>query len=265
MSIRVASFCFLSAFVIASTTSRAQLVEYEFTGSRVAGDADFGDTIAGVVRLDFGAEPNGMQDVPFGRNAYWTSVNGAFAIDAVTSGGLVAGTALGGTTYLNVFDYPLYVPPYSSGIIHIDSVVDGDQIGVSLFSSQYGEAGDGVPEVSDWTPLDDDTTEIKIYFNDAATGFSGFSVYRLDSFDQVRDTIVIDGRDTGVEDFEYQGELLSDRIEAHTDAAKSHGQFVSQVNKLTRDLVKQGLLTDEERDAIMLVASESSIGLRLKR
>lgn len=256
--------CLVSASAFACTsTVEAQLVQYKFTGTRVGGNADFGGAIFGVVTLDLAASPYVTQPSSgggCGQYAVWRSVDGNFTYDAMTSNGQTGGTSLGGNTYFEAIDDPCR--PILYGNLHCNAVVAGHEIGMYFITQDPDDSGNGIAEVSDWTPLDDAMTYIRIYDQDLTTLDFQYSNYELDTFELVRDTIVIDGRDTGVEDFEYDGELVSERIEAYADGAKSHGQFVSQVNKLTRELAKAGLLSPEERDAIQDAASDSSIGKR---
>ncbi len=72
-------------------------------------------------------------------------------------------------------------------------------------------------------------------------------------------TIIIDGIDTGINDFQYQGKLVSQHL-ADCAAAKNHGDYVSRVAKLTNALKKAGLLTGNQKGIIMDAAAKSSYG-----
>ena len=72
--------------------------------------------------------------------------------------------------------------------------------------------------------------------------------------------IVIDGVDTEIADFDYNGTLVSELIQDAADNAKNHAKFVSEIAKLTKSLNKAGLLTKEERQLILNIAAQSSIG-----
>ena len=65
-------------------------------------------------------------------------------------------------------------------------------------------------------------------------------------------TVVIDGRDTGVTNQPLgNGCTMSDEIAKAAAAARNHGGFVSRLTKLTRDWVRQGLLTPADRVQIL--------------
>jgi len=73
--------------------------------------------------------------------------------------------------------------------------------------------------------------------------------------------VVIDGCDSGVENQEladdsYMSDLISDCV----DAAKNHGQFVNCVDELAVGWVGSGLITNNEKSAIVNCASHTTIG-----
>jgi hypothetical protein len=72
--------------------------------------------------------------------------------------------------------------------------------------------------------------------------------------------IYIDGCDTGVTD-QLLGEegTMSDAIAACAEGARNHGAFVRCVAHLTSDWMKAGLITEEEKEAIMECAAEADI------
>jgi hypothetical protein len=71
-------------------------------------------------------------------------------------------------------------------------------------------------------------------------------------------TIVINGCDTGVADFMYNGELISVQIKNIYSEAKNHGQFVRRVAVLTNDLMKDGIITGEEKGKIQSCAAQAN-------
>ena len=73
------------------------------------------------------------------------------------------------------------------------------------------------------------------------------------------ETIVIDGCDTGVENMEYDGQLISEWIADCADNAKNHGKFVSCVAHLCKELKKEGIITGKEKGAIKKCAAKSDI------
>ena len=75
------------------------------------------------------------------------------------------------------------------------------------------------------------------------------------------DTVVIDGRDTGAPNYLFVGGCTSnDYIAQFAASAKNHGSFVSRVAAFANALLEAGLITEEQKDAIMSAAGQSSIG-----
>ena len=255
-----------SLSLAAATPARAQVVQYEFTGTWFRGSEDFGETVSGVVALDLDAPPDSLIDYSTmgdcGQNAVWQ--DGNFTVDAVTSAGIAAGTHLGGTTYFDMIDHTCRNPPFLSGHFFAFWRDDQFEYGVRFLTQTTSETGDGIASVSKWTPLDDEFTLIRVYQYELATETFVFGDYHLATFELIRDTIVIDGCDTGVEDFEYDGRLVSEILDELAAAAKSHGQYKSKVAKLLRELRRAGVITTEEAESIQHCADESTIGVRPK-
>ena len=72
-------------------------------------------------------------------------------------------------------------------------------------------------------------------------------------------TIMIGDFDTGTVDTLYEGQLISERIEQCAREAKNHGRFVRCVAHLTNDLKREGIITEEEKDAIQECAARARI------
>ncbi|HVF98011.1 MAG TPA: hypothetical protein VM871_11845, partial [Flavisolibacter sp.] len=74
-------------------------------------------------------------------------------------------------------------------------------------------------------------------------------------------TIVIDGCDTGVPNSSLPGNTtMSAAIAVCAQNATNHGSFVSCVSDLTNAWKKAGLITGEQKGAIVSCAAQSSIG-----
>jgi hypothetical protein len=73
-------------------------------------------------------------------------------------------------------------------------------------------------------------------------------------------TVVIDGCDSGVDDTQLpDGSTLSDQIAACAAGAGNHGQFVSCVAHATNALNKAGVITGNQKGAIMSCAGGAAI------
>lgn len=240
--------------------ANAQLVTYKFTGTKISGAAGFGTTIAGTVTLDLGAAPHTFVDTtPYhgsGQYALW--LNGGFSINGMTDTGFAAGTSFGGTTHFYNYDLPTYS---RSQTMMYNSSVDGTrERGIYIFSVSL-LVGDGLANVPNpWDPRADQYHEVFVFDYDHATGISETGVFKLDTFTLKPPTIIINGRDTGIDDFVYGVKLVSEHLDVCAADAKNHGNYVSCVAKLTNDLKKAGLLTAEQKSLIMSYAAQSDIG-----
>ncbi len=76
---------------------------------------------------------------------------------------------------------------------------------------------------------------------------------------QSRGNIFIDNCDTGVEDRYYNGQWISEMIEACAAGAANHGAFVSCVAALTNDLKKARVISGQEKGAIQSCAAQADI------
>ena len=74
-------------------------------------------------------------------------------------------------------------------------------------------------------------------------------------------TVLIDGCDTGVVNYEIgnEGCYISDQIAECALYIKNHGQFKSCVDKLTKDLMRDGIITGNEKDRIESCADKADI------
>jgi len=75
----------------------------------------------------------------------------------------------------------------------------------------------------------------------------------------IAETIVIDGCDTGVMDFDYDGLFISEWIDACALDAKNHGKFVSCIAHMTKKLKDEGLISGKEKGAIQSCAARADI------
>jgi len=100
--------------------------------------------------------------------------------------------------------------------------------------------------------------------NVSATGEVTFTVLRLARDrcvgSDVRPTVVIDGHDSTVENYDDgTGCTVNDHV-AETDEYPTHREFVDHVSLVTEDLVLDGVLDDAERELIIAAAMLSDIG-----
>jgi hypothetical protein len=73
-------------------------------------------------------------------------------------------------------------------------------------------------------------------------------------------TITIGDCDSGVENqYLEDGCTMSDKIAQCEESAKNHRQFVKCVNRLTKNWMNQGLITQKEKRTILLCAAKSDI------
>ncbi|MEZ5944747.1 MAG: hypothetical protein R3C18_25455 [Planctomycetaceae bacterium] len=266
----------LVAFVGSTSSVNAQVAKYEFTGTLVSSFGSntdqFGGSIFGSVDLDLGTPPKSTYQYSssgqIGQSAYWNS--GAFTIDAMTSGGFLTGTTLeGGRATGEVYDLTEYYTSstgYRSGSLSnlFQYYNDGFYFAyreIQLYSYGYENAtGDGIAAMADWNPIADQYAYISVGDHNFLTNEHSVAFYRLDSFVPVSaGNIVIDGVDTGIADFDYNGSTITAQIEELASSATNHGKFVSKVAKLLNELKKAGLVSGEEKEILQEVAAESDV------
>jgi hypothetical protein len=79
-------------------------------------------------------------------------------------------------------------------------------------------------------------------------------------FSDLSNTVVIDGCDSGVENVLLDdGCTIADLIWQCADGAKNHGQFVSAVSHVLKDLKKDGTISGEEKGEIQTCAEGADI------
>ena len=251
-------FCLIVLTAGLATQAQAQLVTYDFTGTKNVGTDGIGNTISGSVTLDVGAASDEFYPIyGCGETRAW--YNGGFSIDGITDTGIAMGTSLGGSPRFVVSDAPCV----THNITQIaNDIYDGNQVRVIGIVSYSGAAtGDGKAVVPNpWQPFADESQEIYVFFDDPSTGVRESGYFTLDTFTVRPSTIIIDGSDTGIPDFVYNGKLVSQHLAHCAAVAKNHGAYVSCVTKLTNALKKAGLLTDTQKALIMRIAAKSSIG-----
>lgn len=237
--------------------AQAQIATYQFTGTKTEGTAGIGNTIVGSLTLDVDAIPDYVDPGDSGGEyARWS--NGNFSIDGMTDAGFAAGTSFGGDATLHDIDVPsdslqgTYLESLQLGGTHIR--------GIQLFAYSY-TAGDGIASVPNpWDPLSKEAHYVLIWDNDYETYTFESGSFHLDTFTLTPTTIVIDGCDTGIQDFVYEEQLVSEHLADFAATAKNHGAFVSRVAKLTNKLKKARLLTGKQKGVLVSCAAASSIG-----
>ena len=191
-----------------------------------------------------------------GEFAFWR--NGGFSIDGITNTGITAGTLFGGYTELSVSDAPCY--PLDAKGIYCFSDEGFRSRYIEVGSYNYAATGDGIANVPNpWRPLADQYQGVYIEDFNNSTGVEEWGEFTLDTFTGPP-TIIIAGCDTGIQDFVYNGKLVSQHLDDCAAGAKNHGDYVSCVAKLTNALEKAGLLTAAQKDVMMSCAAKSNIG-----
>ena len=253
-------FCLVVLTAGLATQAQAQLVTYHFTGTKSQGTDGIGNTISGSLTLDVGATPDFVYDLTpdYGCGEYAGWHDGGFSIDGITNAGFTAGTSFGGFTWTQ-----FYVVDIPCDLFHSTELYNVSDNGIhyrviQVYSYSYAATGDGLANVPNpWQPFADQYKFVNIYDYNYSTGVWEHDEFTLDTFTS---TIVIAGCDTGIQDFVYNGKLVSQHLANCAAGAKNHGDYVSCVAKLTNALKKAGLLTAAQKDVIMSCAAKSNIG-----
>lgn len=255
-----ALYSLLSLTIATVMTSQvtAAPVTYNFTGSRVAGNsAFFGTTVSGTITLDL-VDPSTPSASATDGVAEWRNVPNIKITATATN--FNAGTGSNVLVDETVLQQSQGLPEYMSWNL---SWIGFDQLDGSDVRQ--------ISVVGAFPPLDLN----KIIAPSTPTHL-GQPIY-LDLFDSThRDSytisfapaganITIGGIDTGIADFNYQGQPLSQILADYAAGAKNHGSFVEKVEKLAEKLVKAKLLTKAQAKALTQAAAKSNIGKKPKK
>ncbi|MCA9084619.1 MAG: hypothetical protein KDA81_11215 [Planctomycetaceae bacterium] len=241
-------------------TASAQLVTYEFTGEfdqAYGTRPGSGQTIVGTLTLDLNA-PVTTSSATQGR---WDG--GALSIDAITSDGWMAGTSRG----------------QSRPVVFTQNVITGESIDrlLNVEDRPGTQPDDGLPlhriefvgfttrtavEIPDpWnivapaTPAQPNRIDLIVYDEETDTEYGG--IYTVTSFNvATNSTIVIDGIDTGIDDFEYEGQLLSELLADIADASENPCDYADSVTELALELLTAGYLTEDEFDVLVALVTQ---------
>jgi hypothetical protein len=246
--LRVVSF--VGAILSLAALSHAQVVTYRFTGTAISASAGMGDTVSGTVTLDVGAIPDLFGNFPDGQFAQW--LNGNFSVNAQTSTGFSVGSSLGGSTFFDAEDNTT-IPRVSYSIENLRTTAEF-QRGVRIIG-RSNRLEDGIVEVPNrWVPQAE--AESFIYVSDYDFGIElfTFGMYRIDTFELAN--IVIQGVDTGIQDFEFNGNSFSSQIDRLIQSAANRGARISSVTTLTNQAREAGLLTNAQRATILNIVRQ---------
>ncbi|MEQ1749599.1 MAG: hypothetical protein ABL974_09275 [Prosthecobacter sp.] len=243
------SVLFLAAALALTTQVQSAPVNYSFTGTKTSGDAFFGGTVTGTITLDLTASPTGLGE--------WRNVPD-FKITAQAvnfSGGTGTSVDADDTVYRD--SSPTKELSWFGLDFALEGSFTGKNISLVLTSAQ--------PDVSD--PKNDILVFLSLNetFYDALGGSITYdSIYSV-ALTPVVTSILIDGIDTGISDFDYQGQALSVILANYAANAKNHGDYVSKVEKLAAKLVKAKLLTKAQAKSLTKAAEKSNIGKKPKK
>lgn len=234
--------------------AQAQVLTYTYTGTKTStpptDDGHFGNTVTGTITVDLAAHPNENADT-------WRNVP-FFKITAQATN-FSGGTA----TSLDVDD-----------TVYRDSSPIKEFSWFGLDSSPSGFTGKNIKLIFTSTKpgVSDPKNDIPLYLSLNAATYdvlgdltaehnSDYSV----TLTAVTTNLIIDGLDTGISDFNYQGQPLSVILDGFASSAKNHGDYVRSVEKLADKLVKAKLLTRAQAKTLTQAAAKSSIGKKPKK
>ena len=133
------------------------------------------------------------------------------------------------------------------------SIVSDVSEGVSL------SAGQSVDVDIRYEPSGLGECSAKLYITYADVGVLAVPVKGIGVEAATSGTIVIDSRDTGVEDQLYGDQPISDWIKQCEDEAGNRCQYVRCISQLTRELAKEGIITRKEKHIIRWYAMQANI------
>lgn len=259
------SLLLLTATAVMASTAQAAPITYNFTGTYASGDTYFGTTVTGTITVDLAAAPS-SSDVSV---TEWRNVPGikitATATNFNGGTGKIAGALVDDTVVQQANAAPF--PAGAGGPTYLRwdwfgfSQLDGsDAQGIT-----FGEFGPAYTQLDTLSHLIDPIAppfgfgDITLY--DSTHGAS----FTIETFTPVTTNILIDGKDTGIKDFTYQGQSVSAILAGYAASAKNHGDYVSSVEKLVEKLLKAKLLTKAQAETLKQAAAKSTIGQKPKK
>ena len=145
--------------------------------------------------------------------------------------------------------------------LHADDCTSGTAY-MTINGLDQGFETDGNWDTIELTPagmtFTGDMTNMQVFYGLYGYGATHSVAFNDITVDGFLRTIVIDGCDTGVVDALYGDDRISELIEDIYFEAKNHGQFVRGVALLTKELMKEGIITGEEKGKIQSCAAQAN-------
>jgi hypothetical protein len=118
--------------------------------------------------------------------------------------------------------------------------------------------------LAEYDPLDEDASSGKLFIiytgqESNSTNYTTLTLKGKGVAAAELEELSIDGRKTGVLDFEYKGKLFSVRLEEIAAKARNHGQYVWLVVFWTRRAHRDGMLEKEQMKDIIKAAAHAKI------
>jgi len=212
-------------------TAQAQVVTYNYTGTKTSGDAFFGADVNGTITVDL----NPLVSPNENGNAWRNVPNFKITAQATNfSGG--TGTSLDADDTVYRDSSPVKEFTWFGLDFATDGSFTGKNIILNLTSTKTG-----VSDPKNDIPI---SLLLNASFNDAlGVETAVYNSYYSVTITAVTTNIIIDGKDTGIKDFSYKGQAVSAILAGYASSAKNHGDYVESVEKLAEKLVKAKLLT----------------------
>lgn len=267
-------FIAIAAALCFAVQADAQLTKYRFTGTVRPGNSHpiLGTTISGVVTVDEGtpAVPIDGNFVRYGETAIEfetnTGYSGASNDDIGTT---IAGDwdvsafqAIFGpydTVQLVSFAVDETPTPYSdapSGFL--------DQ--VTLFFGFAQNQQNGSAALTNWNPLSAEERRIDIDLLNLTPDIPRASAtFEIVTFEPVPRKILVNGVETGIEDFEYRGQLISERLDDIAAAAIQYGMYDSWAARMLRRAQERGSVSEAQVSQILTRFTKAYYNLYVSR
>lgn len=256
---------FLSALCLATQT-HAQLTTYRFMGisDQTTPNPALGSTITGTVTIDEGAPM-----VSDGRNAFEAFGQTAISVETETglSGSSLDRPGTTSTTQQYFEEQGTIVGPFGTlqFVTHrADAPLPGTTPTPNSLASfqiiagrfEYPEPEDQGAPLINWTPTADGFCQTTVRFNNVGPdGESEAGSFQLVVFEPIPDKLVVNGVTTDIDDFEYNGELLSTTLSTIAEEAIRYGMYDSPSARNLRRLYRWNLIS--RRQMVRLLRNQT--------
>ncbi len=252
----VLKFFVLAVIFVLAAPANAQLTKYRFTGTATgSSNPALGTTVSGIVTIDSGTplvdyDGTGLL-VRFGETSIsFETSTGISGLTSEADGENFSGDWDRPEDGYQFTDYQTIqlVTFVSNDFPSAPASDEPNQLSLFQFFVGYFERqqNNSAP-LTNWNPFEADTREIRVtFFNVAPNIERASATYELDTLELIPNTIIVNGVDTGIKDFEFQGQQVSALLDKIAADAISYGMYDSTLARTFRRLQQLNIISESQ-------------------